>query len=229
MTPETNTQGEREASSTLRSTANDRFKKTYASWFAGGLIAAVVAHFCVFEFFPQLRAADIGTSAEAMEAMELPPQVEIPPPPQQIARPATPKVSAADISEDVTIAPTTFESNPVEDLPPPPKGGQASDRPSFIPYDVRPKLKNSSEVRSFLERIYPPSLKNAGVGGTVVLWVFVDEQGQVQKARVQESSGYTALDEAAKKVAFQMNFTPALNRDKKTAVWVGQPITFESQ
>lgn len=228
MTPEEPRQHD-ERRRGIAQTANDEFKKNYASWFAGGLIFAVLAHFALFELFPQFRAADIGTKSKAMETVELPPQVEIPPPPQQIARPATPKVSTADVSEDVTISETTFESNPAEDLPPPPsgEGSSKSDRPSFIPYDVAPELKNGSEVQQFLQRVYPPSLKSSGIGGTVVLWIFVDKEGEVEKARVQKSSGYDALDQAAKKVANQMAFSPAMNRDKKTAVWVQQRVQFQ--
>jgi len=228
MTPEEPRQHGRSRAG-IAQTANDEFKNNYSSWFAGGLIFAVLAHFALFELFPQFRAADIGTKSKAMETVELPPQVEIPPPPEQIARPATPKVSSADISEDVTISETTFESNPVEKLPPPPsgEGSSASDRPSFIPYDVAPEMKNASEVQSYLQRVYPPSLKQSGIGGTVVLWIFVDKEGQVQKARVQKSSGYDALDQAAKKVADRMVFSPAMNRDKKTAVWVQQRVQFQ--
>ncbi|MFB6240767.1 MAG: energy transducer TonB [Gemmatimonadota bacterium] len=226
MTPEEPRQQEEQRTG-IAQTANDEFKENYGRWFAGGLIFAVLAHFALFELFPQFRAADIGTKSKAMEQVELPPQVEIPPPPKQIARPATPKVSSAEISEDVTISETTFESNPVEKLPPPPSGEGKSDRPSFIPYDVAPELKNASEVQQYLQRVYPPSLKQSGIGGTVVLWIFVDKQGQVQKARVQKSSGYDALDQAAKKVADQMVFSPAMNRDKKTAVWVQQRVQFQ--
>ncbi len=32
------------------------------------------------------------------------------------------------MDEDVTIAPTTFEDNPVENLPPPPEGAQSGGR-----------------------------------------------------------------------------------------------------
>ncbi|MFB6241128.1 MAG: TonB family protein [Gemmatimonadota bacterium] len=45
--------------------------------------------------------------------------------------------------------------------------------------------------------------------------------------RVQQSSGYPALDRAAKEVAAEMRFSPAMNRDRKTAVWVQQAIEFE--
>lgn len=228
MTPEQPSESELEPRGIV-STANDEFKESYSRWFAGGLIIAVLAHFALFELFPQLRAADIGSKADQMEAVELPPQVEIPPPPEQIARPATPKVAAAEVSEDVTIAETTFESNPVENLPPPPEGGEGdpSDRPSFIPYDVPPELRNGRDVQRYLQRVYPPALKESGIGGTVTLWIFVSEAGQVERARVQESSGYDALDQAAKKVADQMQFKPAMNRDKETAVWVQQNIVFE--
>lgn len=214
-----------------RSSANDRFKERFSSWLAGGLILATLAHFALFELFPTMRTADIDVEARRTEAVELPPEVEIPPPPEQVARPATPNVSAsADVNEDVTISKTTFESNPTERLPPPPEGtegeGGQDERPEFIPYDVAPELKNPAEVRRHLQQVYPPSLKKSNIGGTVILWIYVDREGQVRKSRVQKSSGYEALDEAAHEVADRMSFTPAMNRDKRTPVWVQQRIEF---
>ncbi len=208
-------------------TANDVFKRSASNWLAYGIIGAVVVHFALFAFFPNLQAADLSGMDEALETIELPPEVQIPPPPEQIARPATPKVAAADINEDVTIAPTTFESNPVENLPPPPKTGSPADRPSFIPYDVAPKLKNPTEIQKLLQRLYPSQLREAGIEGTVVLWIYIDENGVVQKTQVQKSSGYEAMDQAAMGTADKMKFSPAMNRDKKTPVWVAQAITFE--
>lgn len=211
--------------------ANDRFKESFSTWLAGGLILATLAHFALFELFPTMRAADIEVKSQRTEAVELPPDVEIPPPPQQVARPATPKVSAAaEVSEDVTISKTTFDSNPTEQLPPPPKStGEESEegQPAFIPYDVAPELKNPGEVQRYLRNVYPPSLKENSIGGTVTLWVHVDEAGEVQKTRVRKSSGYDAFDRAARKVARRMQFSPAMNRDRKTAVWVQQRIHFQ--
>jgi len=221
--------GKRRRATDATETANDRFKRSYGDWIAYGILAATVAHFALVQLFPSLEAKDMGDAAEEMEAVELPPQVEIPPPPEQIARPATPKVAEANVDEDVTIAPTTFEENPVERLPPPPKSGSPSDRPSFIPRDVDPQLMNRDEVRRALQRYYPPMLKDAGIGGQVVLWLFVDEGGEVAKSQVQQSSGYDAFDKAAAKVANQMEFKPAINRDKPIAVWVSQAVTFQVQ
>ena len=208
-------------------TANDAFKRDANNWVSYGLIGAVAVHFALFAFFPNLQAADLSGLDDAIETIELPPEVQIPPPPEQISRPATPKVAAADIAEDVTIAPTTFESNPVENLPPPPKTGSPADRPSFIPYDVPPKLKNAAEIQKLLQRLYPSQLREAGIEGSVVLWIYIDDRGVVQKSQVQKSSGYDAMDQAAMSTADKMEFTPAKNRDKTTPVWVAQAITFE--
>jgi periplasmic protein TonB len=216
-------------SAVVADTANDRFKRSFGDWFWGSMIAATVIHFGVFALWPDLTAEDVSFSVEDLESIELPPEIEIPPPPQQISRPATPVVSTAEIDEDITIAPTTFEDNPVEDLPPPPEeeGADISAAPVFTPMTVRPEIKNVSEVIRAMEREYPPILRDAGIGGRVVVWFFIDEEGNVQDKRISESSGHSALDEAAMKVAGVYRFSPALNRDQKVKVWVQFPITFE--
>ena len=121
-------------------TANDRLKRNFGSWFWGSMIAATAVHFAAFAFWPEFTAEDISYTGEELEAIELPPEIEIPPPPQQIARPATPVIATADIDEDITIAPTTFEENPVEDLPPPPEevATDISAAPTFTPFTVAP-------------------------------------------------------------------------------------------
>lgn len=213
----------------VANTANDQFKRGYGDWVLGGVMAAVVLHFGLFVLVRPFQAADLSLMSDEVEVVDLPPEVEIPPPPEQIPRPATPRVADVELDEDITIAPTTFESNPVENLPPPPATGSPSDRPSFIPYDTPPRLKNGGEIQRLLQRLYPESLKNAGIGGTVVLWIYVNDQGQVDKSVVKESSGHSALDRAAQQVADNMVFEPAMNRDKRTDVWVAQNITFEVQ
>ncbi|MDT8341508.1 MAG: energy transducer TonB [Longimicrobiales bacterium] len=211
-------------------TANDRLKRSWDTWFWGSMIAAILVHFGTFQFWPDMTAADVSFSNSELEAIELPPEIEIPPPPEAIARPATPVIAEAEVSEDITIAPTTFEDNPVENLPPPPEStgeGDISAAPTFTPYTVAPGMTNGPEVIRALEREYPPLLRDAGIGGTANIWFFIDEDGRVQDTRIQQSSGHAQLDEAALKVAGIMRFSPALNRDKKVPVWVTFPITFQ--
>ncbi|HIB09764.1 MAG TPA: TonB family protein [Gemmatimonadetes bacterium] len=213
----------------VQETANDRLKRSFSSWFWGSMIAATVIHFALFAFWPELTAADFSFDSEELEAIELPPEIEIPPPPQQIARPATPVMASADIDEDITIAPTTFEDNPVEDLPPPPEEQvvDLSAAPTFTPFTVAPDIQNRAEVIRAMEREYPPLLRDAGIGGTVQVYFFIDEEGVVQQFQVNVSSGHQALDDAALAVAGVYQFSPALNRDKRVPVWVSFGITFQ--
>ena len=213
----------------VQETANERLKRSFSSWFWGSMIAATVIHFAAFAFWPELTAADFSFDSTELEAIELPPEIEIPPPPQQIARPATPVMASADIDEDITIAPTTFEDNPVEDLPPPPEEAvvDISAAPTFTPFTVAPDILNRVEVIRAMEREYPPLLRDAGIGGTVQVFFFIDEEGVVQQFQVNVTSGHQALDDAALAVAGVYQFSPALNRDKRVPVWVSFGITFQ--
>ncbi len=211
-------------------TENDRFKRSFGSWFWGSMIAATVVHFMLFQFWPTQTAEDVSFTAEELEMIELPPEIEIPPPPEAISRPATPVMATADIDDDITIARTTFADNPIEDLPPPPTDdgeGGISAAPVFTPMTVRPEIRNRREVQAALMSEYPPMLRDAGVGGTVVVWFFITEDGVVQDKRVSQSSGQRQFDEAALKVADVFRFTPALNRDRRVQVWIEVPITFQ--
>jgi protein TonB len=213
-------------------TANDLFKNSFARVFWLSMILATGIHFAVFDFWPDMTAEVISYSSDELTAIEFPPEIEIPPAPKTIARPATPVIAPGAIDEDITIAPTTFEENPVSDLPPPPRLDQASTAeelaraPVFTPYTVRPDVKNRAEVKEALKREYPRVLRDAGLGGTVYLWFFIDENGRTVRSLVHQSSGHPMLDDAALRVAQIVQFTPALNRDKRVPVWISLPISF---
>ena len=68
----------------FRETANERLKRTFKSWFWGAMIASTVMHLGLFSFWPDLTAEDFSFENTELEAIELPPEIEIPPPPQQI-------------------------------------------------------------------------------------------------------------------------------------------------
>ncbi|MGH7483639.1 MAG: TonB family protein [Longimicrobiales bacterium] len=103
----------------------------------------------------------------------------------------------------------------------------AAGGPTFTPFTKRPELANRSEVQDALQRHYPPLLKDAGIGGTTMVWFLIDETGEVVVTRVKESSGVAELDAAALAVARTMRFAPAENHGVPTRVWVALPIVFE--
>ena len=215
-------------------TANDRFKRGFGNWVWGSVTAPAVLHFLRFPFCPTMTSADISISSDEMTGIEIPNEIKIPPPPQQIARPATPVISATAIDDDITIAPTTFEQNPISNLPPPPTNTttgakELADAPQWVQMTVRPDLLNKEEAQKALVRNYPPLLRDAGIGGEAVVWFFIDESGKVVKTQLSKPSGYAALDEAALAVSSVMRFSPALNGAKKIPVWVEIPIKFHAK
>lgn len=215
-------------SSTPWVSANERFKARSGDWMSVGVIVAVVVHGGLFALFPGM-SVDINVDPEEAEVFDVSLEVEIPPPPDEIARPATPVVSDRPIDDDFTVPKNTWDENPVADLPPPPVGADPSDAPAWIHRDVEPVLTNGSEVQRVLEQRYPSRLRESGIGGTVVLHVFVDADGVPTRSQISESSGYPPLDEAAREVVDRMKFSPALNRDKPVGVWVRQDVTFKAE
>lgn len=212
-------------------TANERFKKDFPSWFWGSMIVAAVGHFGVFKLWPDLQAEDVSVTVREIETVDITPEIEIPPPPAAVARPATPVIVAdAVVDDDLTIALTSLDANPVENLAPPPDqvAVDVSQAFQYTPMDVRPSNLNADEVKRALDRAYPSILKDAGIGGTVDVNFYIDENGKVVNAYVRNSSGHTSLDEAAISVAHVFRFSPAMNRDKRVAVWVWFPIKFEA-
>ncbi len=110
-----------------------------------------------------------------------------------------------------------------------PTEASLADAPTFTPYTVRPDLVNEREVQRALEREYPPMVRDAGIGGTVNVYFFIDTEGVVQQVLVAQPSGHEALDEAALRVARVFRFTPALNEDEVVPVWITIPITFQTR
>lgn len=208
--------------------ANDRLKHSFASWVWGSLIAATVVHFGVFALWPEQTATMLSIDAADLEVLDVP-DIEIPDAPPPLERPAEPIAATVEVDPDLTIAPTTLEKNPVETLPPPPAEEStelSDDAEGWTPYTVRPSILNTDEVVRAMERVYPPFLRDAGVGGTVHVRFHIDAQGVVQDFRIDRSSGHDSLDRAALSIADIYRFLPARNRDHTVAVWVTFPITF---
>jgi protein TonB len=76
--------------------------------------------------------------------------------------------------------------------------------------------------------VYPPALYQQRISGTVLLRLYVDETGRVMpdSTRLQESSGYPALDSAALAAAPKLHYAPALRNGAPVATLFTQPIHF---
>jgi protein TonB len=102
-----------------------------------------------------------------------------------------------------------------------------STRPQPTPYTVAPSILNRDDVVRAMVREYPTALRDAGIGGTVRIYFFIDAGGTVGNTLIDQSSGNEALDQAAFNVAAIYRFSPARNGDTPVPVWVSFPITFQ--
>jgi TonB family protein len=77
---------------------------------------------------------------------------------------------------------------------------------------------------------YPQALLDEGIGGRVLLRLFVDSAGTLvtDSTRVAESSGYPALDSAALAGAPALRFSPALRNGRPIAAPFLQPVHFRN-
>jgi len=183
----------------------------YRRALAIGVAVSIALHVVVFLVVLPRFSARISASLErpielvrlppAEDAYEIvPPEVELPDLPPLILRPSIP--TAAPVEEPEWV-------------------------PPFIPHDTPPKLMNADELVRLLEAEYPTELKEEGLEGVVLLWLFVDEAGRPVKLQLRRSSGFRSLDRIAQDVADQMRFRPAYNQDRSVGVWVAQQIRFE--
>ena len=125
---------------------------------------------------------------------------------------------ATDVSVPEVAAPEAAVQVASQDL---------SAAPVHIPFTEPPVLVNREEVVDASIDGYPRLLRDAGVGGTVRVSFYIDAEGIVRNALVQESSGHPALDLAATDVAEVYRFRPAMNGAEPTPVWISLPITFQ--
>lgn len=200
-------------------TANTQFKAKYHRTLRNALIWAIVIHIGAFVLSPEFTFKPYQLKEETFEVVDLPPQIDIPPPPQEIALPQVP-VEAAEGDEDTEdeIAPTTFDS--FEDMPPPPPpSGGGGD--VFLAFDEPPVLVN------FEQPDYPPLARDAGIEGTVAIRVLVDEQGKVIAADVLQSDVTPAMERAALAAARMCKFRPAKQRTIPVKAHVMIPFQFQ--
>ncbi len=99
------------------------------------------------------------------------------------------------------------------------------------PPDAAPPTEAISDANLKITRrvdpSYPPASRRAGEQGTAVLAVLVDANGHPQDIKVQTSSGYDRLDQAAVQGVQRWLFNPAVRDAQKVTAWTTVRVTFK--
>jgi periplasmic protein TonB len=145
-----------------------------------------------------------------------------PPPPPKIETPppfVPPPEVAIDIPMDVAPATAITQTTTKKPVAQPPIQPKAPAVPTTAP-KVDPR-------RPPTKPDYPASSRRAGEAGTVVLDLYILPNGRVGDAKVQKSSGFPRLDEAAVKEAKRSwRFTPGTENGQPVAMWHSTKVTF---
>lgn len=207
-------------------TANERLKSRFEETLAASLIAAALLHLLVFQLTPTFQVADWSEGADQPIRIQPIDDIPLPAPPKPLPRPVVPIVGG-DIDATATVDfPTWDEVATAPPAPPPVEQRTPMASSGFVVVSVMPVLLDPEGFQRELMRVYPPSLRNAGIGGIVTLMVQVAVDGSVSSASVGTTSGYPLLDEAALRLAPRMSFRPAMNRDQPVSVLVSIPVEF---
>ena len=180
---------------------------------------SIILLILIFLIYPRylglIALEDVELQEIIIENIPQTQQIEKPPPP---ARPSVPVESEdEDIADDLTIEETDLDSFEAWDAPPPPPEGP---RVKFIPYDDPPQPLSS------IRPVYPEIAQEAGIEGTVVVQVFVDDKGRVKETVILKGIPNTGLDEAASDAIRDVRFRPARQRERAVGVWISIPVNF---
>lgn len=176
----------------------------------------------------EARQVEVRIEIQTTEVPIIQQQMEAAKPP---SRPSIPIESEnEDLSEDITIDPTTdFSSYQAwEAPPPPPPEEQQSEGPRvrFIPYDEPPEpLGGFAEIQRNI--VYPEIAQEAGIEGTVIVQAYVNEFGKVTECVILKGVPNTGLDEAAIAAIMKTKFKPAKQRDRNVGVYISIPVIFK--
>ncbi|HMW49441.1 MAG TPA: energy transducer TonB, partial [Cellvibrionaceae bacterium] len=153
----------------------------------------------------------VQTVEELKEEIALPPPPPpdyVPPPPDFIPPPSFNVAAEAPAPANaITSVAAKAEAAPAAKAPPTP---------------ARPPKKGLAPPS------YPSESKKLGEEGAVALALYLNEEGKVQEARVETSSGFPRLDEAAVKHAVKAwKFEPCTEAGKPVACWYKIKFRFQ--
>jgi len=186
-----------------------------------------------------------GLIASPHEAVTLFVNFIVPPVPPKVEQPQNPpapkrkpiELPRQIVAEAPVMAPTDYAvpapppvAAPVMQAPRPPSSGIAPPAPAPLP--AGPVTLASELSVSCPERTapgYPKFSQRLGEEGTVMLRVELNETGQVAAARVNSSSGYARLDEAALAAVLTWRCTPATRDGAPVRAVAMQPFKFMLQ
>jgi periplasmic protein TonB len=136
-----------------------------------------------------------------------PPPTFIPPPEVNIAADPTPPPNPISVATSTPV--------PIDVPPAAPRAQEPTPPPQKAAVRVAPVVRG----KSCAEPEYPAASARLGESGKVVLALLVGVDGRVVESKVEQTSGFPRLDEAARAALSLCKFTPGTVDSKPTQAW----------
>lgn len=210
--------------------ASERSARRFRKPLAWGLTLSLGLHVSGFPLLSRLSIPGLPRTASRQwsvaTVIDYPPVVEVPSPPESVERPDLPLPPPVGLDDGIRIGASVKGLPAGVEVGPPPGVRPSAGPMDFVSYDVPPLLGNRDQFGRMVWYLYPLELQRAGIEGEVELAIFIDEAGIVGEVRLEKSSGWPRMDDAALRLAERMEFLPALMRDRLVGVWVHQRVCF---
>ncbi len=209
----------------MQNSANIELKLNFRKYFDVALILAVVAHMAGFFLSPTYKPVPyvppIDDELVVVQELE---EIEVPLPPVQVARPRIPIASEfteVEISEEADPEETIEDTDVDIENPSAARlnyvdPGEGS---AFTTYSDPPM-----EKRIFKPE-YPSLARQAGIEGTVVARVYIDEKGRVFNVEILQSPS-EIFNQPVKDALYRSEFYPAKQRDIAVKSQILVPFDF---
>lgn len=157
-----------------------------------------------------------------IEEVKAPPPDKPPPPPPKLAPPPPPYIPAPEIQiQSPVTAPTITAVTQVKPPAPVPPPAKPAPPPPPPPAKPRQPVRVGAivDARACEKPAYPSASLRANETGVVLLSFLIDTDGKVLESKVERSSGYRRLDEAARNGLSLCRFKPATIDGKPERTW----------
>ena len=192
-----------------------------------GLILSLLFFIFIFQGWKKVEEKEVATKKMnlVLQIEDIPQTVQQ----QRSPAPSRPSVPIAseneEVPEDETIELTDFDFTELPLPPPPPPPEEESEVLPFIPFDEPPvPIGGYAALQKNL--VYPEIARLAGISGTVVLGVQVNEEGDVQDVKILKSL-MDLCDEAAIRAVRSVKWKSAKQRDIPTSAWISVRLIFQ--
>lgn len=202
-------------------TVQQMVKRGYPKLLRWGLVGALAILGVIFVYSPAYVPNPYKLQEEVFEVVDIPDDIEIPPPPQEVEMPKVPvQIEISDeASDEDTIEDTSFDFT--DDIPLPTSDLAGGGPKVFYAFDEPPKPIYQAAPK------YPEMAREAEMEGVVLVLIFVDERGNVFNVQVLSSSVPQILIDEAVKAAWKWRFKPGKQRQMPVKTTISVPFQFQ--